>query len=99
MTYLIGYVWLIAGIGAAIAAVFGIVWAVKGKSAKWFRFISMALTAVALCAFYSQAGVWAAQQDWSALADVLPTVSGTLWVLTAASIGLNGISLIRAKNE
>ena len=47
--------WILFGTGAIIFAVFNLIWTFQGKTktATWFRFISMALTALTLCAFYS----------------------------------------------
>lgn len=47
----------------------------------WFRFISLSLTALTLCAFYSADAKWVLNEDWSALMDVVPTLSKTLWAI------------------
>lgn len=99
MLYLFGNMWLVFGIGAIIAACLNIIWALKGKDAKIFCFVSLSLTALTLCAFYSQAAVWILNKDWSALEDVIPSMSKGLWVLTLASVALNSISLIKAGNR
>ena len=99
MLYFLGIMWLVFGSGAIITAMLNISGTVKGKDTKWYRFISISLTALTLCSFYSQAAVWALRDDWSALADVVPSVSVVLWILTLISIALNGISLIKAKKR
>ncbi|MDY3110202.1 MAG: hypothetical protein SOW50_08805 [Lachnospiraceae bacterium] len=99
MLYIFGYMWFAFGLGAIIAAGFNIIWTVKGKDAKWFRFISLSLTALTLCAFHSQDAVWVLHKDWSALEDVVPAMSRGLWVLTLISIALNSISLFKPKNR
>ena len=47
--------WLIIGIGAIIFAILNIVFSFNNKNSKWFGFISLSLTALTVCAFYSQA--------------------------------------------
>ena len=87
--------WLFFGTTAIITAVLNIVWTLKGLDAKWFRFISLSLTAFTLCTFYTQVYQWVLIEDWSALYDVVPTVSKALWFLTIASIIINSISLFK----
>ena len=89
--------WLLFGIIAMIMAVLNVVWTIRHREAKYFRFISLSFTALTLCAFYSQANHWAAIGDSSALLDVMPTLSRVLWFLTIASIISNGISLFAQK--
>ena len=91
--------WLFLGIVAIITAVLNIIWTLKGLDAKWFRFISLSLTAFTLCAFYTQVYQWVLIEDWSALYDVVPTVSKALWFLTIASIIINSISLFKKFNK
>ena len=99
MLYLFGAMWFVFGVGAIMAAVFNITWTVKGEDAKWFRFISLSLTALTLCAFHSQDAIWVLNQDWGALEDVVPAMSRDLWMLTLISIALNSISLFKRKNK
>ena len=91
--------WLVLGIIAIVAAIMNVVWTIRHRQAKWFRFISLSFTALTLCAFYSMANRWAELGDSSALLDVMPTLSMVLWVLTAASIVINGISLFVKKDR
>lgn len=91
--------WLFFGTTAIITAVLNIVWTLKGLDAKWFRFISLSLTAFTLCTFYTQVYQWVLIEDWSALYDVVPTVSKALWFLTIASIIINSISLFKKFNK
>ena len=85
--------WLFWGITATIMSVFNIIWTLRGLDAKWFRFLSLSLTAFTLCAFYTQVYQWILVEDWSALYDVVPTTSKALWSLTIFSIAINSISL------
>lgn len=87
--------WLFLGVAAIIAALLNIVCATRNKEAKWFRFISVSLTALTLCAEYSLVEKWVLKEDWSALMDVVPGMSKALWILTIASILINSISLFR----
>lgn len=91
--------WLFLGIAAIITAVLNIIWTLNGLDAKWFRFISLSLTALTLCAFYTQVYQWILIKDWSALYDVVPTMSKSLWIITILSIIINSISLFKKNNR
>ncbi|MBR4879256.1 MAG: hypothetical protein IKU13_05440 [Clostridia bacterium] len=90
--------WLLFGISAIVMAIMNIVWTMRGRDAKWLRFASLSLTALTLCAFYNQGAAWVISKDWSALEDVVPSMSKALWIMTVASISINSISLFK-KNE
>ena len=85
--------WLFLGVSAMVAAMLNIAWTVRNKDAKWFGFISVSLTAFTLCAEYGLVEKWVLKEDWSALMDVVPGMSKTLWILTAISVLINGASL------
>lgn len=89
--------WIVFGIGAIITAIAGFICFVKHREAKWFRFASLSLTALTLCAFFSQVANWTQAEDWAAIIDVVPTLSALLWILTILSILLNSISLFVKK--
>ena len=89
--------WMLFGFGAIITALLNVIWMLYRRETKWLRFISLSLTALTVCAFYSQASRWVRAEDWSALMDVVPSVSVVLWILTAASMIINGISLFQKK--
>ncbi len=91
--------WIVLGTSAIITAIFNLLWYIRNKDPKWFRFISLALTALTLCAFYSINAQWVVNKDWAALMDVAPTMSETLWKLTFLSIMINGISLFRKNSR
>lgn len=87
--------WLFFGIGAIVTAILNVIWTLRHREAKWFRFFSLSFTVFTLCAFYAQAAHWVLAEDWSALMDVLPSTSKVLWFLTTASVVMNGISLFK----
>ena len=89
--------WIIFGVSAIIAAVFNVIWTIKGRDSKWFRFISISLTAFTVCAEYSLVNTWVKVGDMSALMDVVPGMTGALWIWVTASIVINSISLFRYK--
>ena len=91
--------WLLFGFSAIITAILNVAWWAMHRNAAFFRFASLSLTALTVCAFYSQDAAWVAKQDWSALMDVVPGTSALLWILTCASIALNGISLFRKNGK
>lgn len=99
-TFIDGYVmWLLFGIAAIITAILNVIWTLRHREAKWFRFFSLSFTVFTLCAFYAQAAHWVLAEDWSALMDVLPSTSKGLWFLTTASVVMNGISLFQKGNR
>ncbi len=95
-TWINGYVmWLLFGVTAIITAILNVIWTLRHREAKWFRFFSLSFTVFTLCAFYAQAARWVLEEDWSALMDVLPSTSNVLWFLTTASVVINSISLFK----
>lgn len=95
-----GYVmWLIFGITAIIAAILNVIWTLRHREAKWFRFLSLSFTVFTVCSFYAQAAHWVLAEDWSALMDVLPATSNILWFLTVTSVAVNSISLFIKKRD
>ena len=87
--------WLFLGVAAIITAGLNLIWTLRDQDARWFRFISLSLTALTLCAEYNLVEKWVLKEDWSALMDVVPGMSKTLWFLTIASILINSISLFK----
>lgn len=86
-------IWLTCGLLAIVFALANLSTLLTGRSPEVFRFLSLALTALTVCSFYTSAALWVRENDWSALEDVVPAVSGMLWVLVPASILMNGITL------
>ena len=91
--------WIVFGLVAIAAAALNLVRAAKGKDPKWFRFVSLAATALTICAFYSASAAWVRKEDWAALMDVVPTMAKHLWLLTGLSIVINGGTLFWKKEE
>lgn len=89
--------WILFSIIAIVTALLNVIWTLKGKETKWFMFISLSFTALTLCAFYSANAQWVNHEDWSALADVVPTMSKSLWTCTIASIVINSVSLFKKR--
>ena len=91
--------WMLFGVAAIITAILNVIWNVKNQDAKWFRFISLSLTILTLCAFYSMNIKWVLNEDWSALMDVVPAMSKTLWTLAIVSILINSLSLFKKRDK
>lgn len=91
--------WLLFGMIAMITAILNVIWTIRNREAKWFRFLSLSFTALTLCSFYSMANHWAILGDDSALLDVMPTLSKVLWFLTIVSVIINSISLFRKRDK
>lgn len=89
--------WLVFGIGALVFA-FLKIWR-PGEKREVFRRASLSFTALALCAFYADGAARVARGDWGGLMDTMPTLSRALWILTAASIVLNGMDLFRGEGR
>ncbi len=90
---------LLFGIISIIAAIFNVIWTIRHREAKWFRFISLSFTALTLCAYYSLANQWVLTNAADQLLDVMPTLSSILWFLTIVSIAINSISLFKKNNK
>lgn len=89
--------WALLGVGAIIFAVLGVIRALQNKNSKWFTFLSLSLTALTLCAFYSDGASRVVNEDWSGLMDIMPTMNRTLWICTGASILINAFSISKGK--
>lgn len=89
--------WMVFGFGAIVFAVLNLMWMFRNKNAKWFRFASLALTALTLCAFYADVAMRVEKGDFAGLMDIMPTTSVALWVCTIISILINSISLFKEK--
>ena len=89
--------WLVMGFGAIVFAILNLVWTSKQKNSKCFGFISLSLTALTACSFYSDAAVQVANEDWGALMDILPSMSKALWVCVIISILVNSITFLGDK--
>lgn len=90
--------WLVFGIGAIIFALLNVITVLKNKSSKWYRFCSLSLTALTVCAFYSEAATRVVKEDWAGLMDTMPTMNKALWVLVILSIVINSVSLFRGND-
>ncbi len=89
--------WLLFGLAAIIFAGFNLIFAFRNQDVRWFRFLSLAMTALTICAFYSNSTDLILQEDWGGLMDTMPTIRTALWVCTIASILINSISLFKEK--
>ena len=88
---------MLFGVRSIVVAILNIVWDFRNKNSAIFRFSRISLTALTMCAFYSQSSQWVIAEDWSALLDVVPTMSSACWILVIVSIVINGITLIEKK--
>ena len=86
---------MLLGLAAIAAAVVNIVMGSMGRETKYYGFASLALTAMTVCAFYSDGARRVLAEDWNGLTDIMPTMSKALWVCVIVSILVNGISLVK----
>ena len=89
--------WMLLGVGAILSAALNRVWAVRDKDASGFRFASLSLTALTVCACYQDGAQRVLHEDWGGLMDIMPTMSTALWVCVLLSILINGISLLKKR--
>ena len=89
--------WLIFGAGAIITGLLNII-NYKNKD-NLFRFLSLSLTSLTVCAFYADGAGRVIREDWAGLMDTMPTISKALWVCVALSILINSISLIKSHRK
>lgn len=89
--------WLIFGAGAIITALLNII-NYKNKD-NLFRFLSLSITSLTVCAFYADGAGRVIREDWGVLMDTMPTISKALWVCVALSIFINSISLIKSHRK
>lgn len=90
--------WMVLGLSATVFAALNMIWTIKNKNAKWFRFLSVSLTALTVCSFYADGAMRVVKEDWGGLMDIMPTMSKALWVCVIISILINSISLFKEKN-
>lgn len=90
--------WIVLGLSAIVFAALNMIWTFKNKNAKWFRFLSVSLTALTVCSFYADGAMRVVKEDWGGLMDIMPTMSKALWVCVIISILINSISLFKEKN-
>lgn len=99
-TFVDGFVmWFFFGITAIITAILNVIWTLRNREAKWFRFCSLSLTVFTVCSFYAEAAHWILEEDWSALIDVVPITSNMLWFITVVSVAINSISLFKKSDR
>lgn len=89
--------WLLLGGGAIFFALVNLGLSLNKKGSKWFSFASLSLTALTLCAFYSDGAIRVRHEDWAGLMDIMPTMSKALWICVIASILFNAVPLLREK--
>lgn len=87
--------WAVLGIAAIAAAVLNLVAGANGNETKYYRFASMSLTALTVCALYSDGARRVEGESWGTLMDIMPTMSKVLWVCVIISVLINGISLFK----
>lgn len=91
--------WIIFGIGAIIFMVINLVNTFNAHDVKWFRFISMSFVALTLCSFYSEEATRVSNRDFTALSDIMPSMSTTLWISVVLAIVINSVSLLKANQD
>lgn len=81
--------WFIFGLIAIAATCLNLYLYAIGKNYNLAMAMGLSFTALTVVADYSMVSSWVQAEDWSALSDVVPIMSGALWILTIISILLN----------
>ncbi len=89
--------WVFLGLASIVTAILNLFSWTQGKETSYYRFLSVSLTALTMCAFYSDGARRVRAEDWAGLLDIMPTMSTALWVCVIASILVNGITLFIKK--
>lgn len=89
--------WMVFGILAVIFAILNLVFSFKGKDARYFRFISMALTIITVWKVHDDDITRFFMKDFATLEDVAGTMTKALFACSVGSIVINSISLFREK--
>lgn len=84
---------------AIIAAILNLIYMFNNKETKWFRFASLSLTALTVCAFYADGALRVVNKDWSGLMDTMPIANKILWFCVISSIIINSISLFKENKK
>ena len=86
--------WIIHGIAAVITAFLNLAFGIMQKPNRWFGFFSLSLTALTVCAFYSDAANRVVHEDWPGLMDIVPFMSKVLWCCVVLSIVINAVPFL-----
>lgn len=86
---------IIFGIAAIVFAILNLIFLIKNKDSKLFRFLSISCTAIVPALFYVEAAQYVVKKDIAALEDVVVTIANIVLGLVIASIVINSISLLK----
>ena len=86
--------WIAYGVMSVIFTFLHFVYAMKGKErARWISLCAVSFTALTLLAEYSMINDWVMREDWSALMEVVPSVSTSLTGYAILMIGVNAVAM------
>ena len=81
--------WLILGVIAILTTILNLYLYKIGKDYRLAMVMGLSFTALTLLAEYTMISNWVKAEEWSSLADVVPTMANALMILTVISILLN----------
>ncbi|HHT21090.1 MAG TPA: hypothetical protein GXZ74_06605 [Tissierellia bacterium] len=92
----LSFFWLPLGLLSFILAITNLVRTMAGSRHGWevLVFLSLSSGLGTLVAEYFLVNRWVASEDWAALMDVVPSMSGVILVAAIIGVILNGIVLI-----
>lgn len=85
---------LILGVIAILATILNLYLYKAGKDFRLAMVMGLSFTSLTLLAEYIMVSNWVKAEEWSSLADVVPTMANALIILTFISIFLNLIPLL-----
>lgn len=86
--------WFFLGLAAIVFTYINLNRFMQGKDHLRYMALGFSFTALTLCAEYHLFSSWALKEDWAAIADVAPSMSKILWILTFISLFLNSIPVL-----
>ena len=81
--------WLILGVIAILTTILNLYLYKIGKDYRLAMVMGLSFTTLTLLAEYTMISNWVKAEEWSSLADVVPTMANALMILTVISILLN----------
>ena len=86
--------WLLFGVIAVLATFINLYLYKTSRTYYFAMAIGLSFTILTLTASYSMVSNWVNVENWTALSDVVPTMSIAFWILASLSILLNILPII-----
>ena len=92
---MVEYLWMPLGVGSIIFSIIGLIQNInkKTKNSIWFTVSAISLTALFVVIQYQMIDNWLQSEDFTALLDVVPTVSSIVTIYVISIIIINIFSV------